>query len=64
MTGDNPIERAFALAQSGQCTDIKELEKQLKREGFTNVLQHLSGPSLRRQINELMARRAEAIEDQ
>lgn len=63
MTGDNPIERAFALARSGQCSDLKELERQLKREGFTNVLQHLSGPSLRRQILDLMSGRPQPIEE-
>jgi Holliday junction resolvase len=35
---------------------MRELEQKLKREGFTNVLSHLSGPSIRRQINDLMAK--------
>jgi hypothetical protein len=56
MTGENPIERAFELARSGECQDMRELEQKLKREGFTNVLSHLSGPSIRRQINDLMAK--------
>ena len=53
MTGDNPLERAFALARSGECKDMRELEQQLKREGFANVLSHLSGPTLRRQLQQL-----------
>jgi hypothetical protein len=63
MTGDNPIERAFALARSGECRDMRELEQRLKREGYTSVLQHLSGPSIRRQVNELMANRPQPAED-
>jgi hypothetical protein len=45
---NNPIERAFALAKSGECRDIRELEQKLRREGFVEVIQHLKGPSIRR----------------
>lgn len=34
MTGDNPLERAFELARSGQCSDLRDREVKLKRVGF------------------------------
>lgn len=63
MNSENPLERAFALARSGECRDMRELEQQLKREGFSNVLSHLSAPTLRRQITGLMTGRPQPIED-
>jgi hypothetical protein len=35
---------------------VAELEKELKREGFTQVSDHLCGPSLRTQLKNLMTR--------
>lgn len=52
------IERAFGLASSGSCSDIRQLEKALCREGFTRVGEHLSGRSLRTQLKALMDREA------
>jgi hypothetical protein len=37
MTDDSIIQRAFGLAASGSFQTVAELEKALKREGFTQV---------------------------
>jgi hypothetical protein len=49
------LERAFDLAGSGSCRTISDLEKQLKREGYSQVAAHLSGLSIRRQLRSLLA---------
>jgi hypothetical protein len=53
------IQRAFSLAESGRFRDVGELEKVLRREGFTQVAEHLSSRSLRTQLKALMAQRPE-----
>lgn len=58
MTEDSLMERAFGLAASGSFRTVAELEKALKREGFTQVSDHLCGPSLRTQLKKLMSRPA------
>lgn len=45
------LERAFALARTGDYPGVSELRAQLKAEGYA-VLQ-LEGPSLLRQLREL-----------
>jgi hypothetical protein len=52
---ENIIERAFQLARSGECRALGDIHAVLKREGFLHVQAHLDGPSLRRQLNSLMA---------
>ena len=54
MSDDRIIQRAFGLAASGSFQTVAELEKALKREGFTQVSDHLCGPSLRTQLKKLM----------
>jgi hypothetical protein len=49
------LERAFELAGSGSCRTISDLEKQLKREGFSQVAAHLSGLSIRKQLRNILA---------
>jgi len=61
----NPIERAFELARSGECKDILDLERRLKRDGYASVSQHLGAPSLRKQLSTMIKQnqiRAEAAE--
>jgi hypothetical protein len=43
-----PLERAFALAKTGEYPGISELRIQLKAEGYSTV--QLEGPSLLRQL--------------
>ncbi|RVT93366.1 hypothetical protein [Sphingomonas crocodyli] len=49
----NIIERAYQLAQSGDCVSMVEIERALSREGFANVLAHMSGPSLRKDLTRM-----------
>jgi len=50
-TRPTPLERAFALARSGDCTGAHEIRKQLKAEGFPT--DQLAGPTLLRQLRDL-----------
>jgi hypothetical protein len=45
MQTPNIIERAFQLARGS--TNIDEIRKTLRREGYSNVDAHLSGASIR-----------------
>jgi hypothetical protein len=45
MQTQNIIERAFQLARGS--TNIDEIRKTLRREGYANVDAHLSGASIR-----------------
>jgi hypothetical protein len=54
MAGECIIQRAFSLAASGSFQSVAEIEKALKREGFSQVSDHLSGPSLRNQLKKLL----------
>lgn len=45
------IERALELARAGE--RIEQIERFLRIEGYSNVLQHLDSPTLRRQIRAL-----------
>lgn len=45
------LERAFALARTGDYASIAEIRAQLKAEGY--AAQQLEGPSLLRQLREL-----------
>jgi hypothetical protein len=58
VTDESIIQRAFGLAASGSFQTVGELERALKREGFSQVSDHLCGPSLRTQLKRLMAQGA------
>lgn len=45
------LERAFALARSGEYAGVAEIRAQLKTEGY--ALHQLEGPSLMRQLRDL-----------
>jgi hypothetical protein len=47
------IERAFELARSGAYESSESITKQLKKERYEAVEQHLSSPSLKRSLREL-----------
>ena len=49
------LERAFALAESGDCHGVDDIRRRLKQEQFSGIDEHLSGSSLRRQLAELCA---------
>ena len=46
------LERAFDLARSGKCHNVMEIALKLKSEGYS--LQHLEGPTLQKQLRDLI----------
>jgi hypothetical protein len=44
------VERAFELARSGRYRHMREIRKQLVREGCEDVDRHLAGTGLRKQL--------------
>ena len=60
MTELTTLERAFALARSGECLTINDIRARLKSERFDQVDAHLAGPAIARQLRTLCveARRA------
>jgi hypothetical protein len=50
----NTIERAYQLAQSGECATIEEIKVVLRREGYS-ASQLASAPTLRRTLRQLCA---------
>lgn len=46
----NIIERAFEVSRDGSCRSMADVRKTLEREGFSNVAQHLSGASIKKQL--------------
>lgn len=47
------LERAYELARSGECLNVDDVAKTLKREGYHDVRSQLSGPKLRRTLNSI-----------
>jgi hypothetical protein len=47
------IERAYALARSGECAGVADIKAKLKREGYGDVAGQLYGPTLQRALREL-----------
>ncbi len=50
MSDTGTVERAFALAASGDCASVEEIRTRLKRDGFSQIGGHLSGLAIRRQL--------------
>ena len=48
-----PLERAFELANSGTCTSVDDVRKQLRAEGYADA--QVTGPALLKQLRELCA---------
>jgi hypothetical protein len=48
------VERAFELARSGACANLKEIRSRLSREGYLDANVQISGPALARQLGELI----------
>lgn len=47
------VERAYELARSGTVRSVDEIRAKLTREGHESVIAHLSGPTLKRDLNRL-----------
>jgi hypothetical protein len=52
VTQLTPLERAFDLARSGDCSCISDLRKRLRDEGYSDA--QIDGPSLTRQLRGLL----------
>lgn len=52
------VERAFQLAESGDCLEIPEIARQLKADQCDNVDAHLSGSLIRKQLREAISEAA------
>jgi hypothetical protein len=50
----NTIERAYQIAKSGRCVELKDVRRQLIREGYEGVEAHFSGSSIKRELNALI----------
>jgi hypothetical protein len=48
-------ERAYQLAQSGDCATVTDIKAQLKREGYWDVTGHLHGASINSSLRKLLA---------
>ncbi|MEO7239907.1 MAG: hypothetical protein ABIW16_00745 [Sphingomicrobium sp.] len=53
MSDPTTLERAFALARSGECINVEDIRRRLRTEHHDSVDAHLSGPSVRKQLLEL-----------
>lgn len=51
------IERAFQLARAGSCHSVNDIRERLLREGYSNVLSHISGMSIKKQLGAILAAR-------
>jgi hypothetical protein len=47
------LERAFALARSGEHSSVNEIRQRLKAERYDQVEGHLAGHSIGRQLRQL-----------
>lgn len=48
------VERAMELARSGSCRNVDDVRRALTREHHDAVLSHLSSPSLKRQLQQMI----------
>jgi hypothetical protein len=46
------VKRAFQLAS--ECSTLDEIRARLKREGYSNVTEHLSGNVIRKDLSKLL----------
>ena len=54
MQTQNIIERAFQLASSGEYGKVEDIRRVLKAERYDGVDQHISGPTIMRQLRSLL----------
>lgn len=58
------VERAFELANSGECRTVGEIEKQLMSEKKEQVQNHLSGPLIRSQLRKACSAASETRKEE
>ncbi|HMI96211.1 MAG TPA: hypothetical protein VK479_06825 [Micropepsaceae bacterium] len=49
------VERAYQLAESGDCATVDDIKSRLQQEGYSSVGQHLAAPTLTRALRRLCA---------
>lgn len=54
------IERAYQLAASGECENLMAIKARLNQEGYSNVIAHLTGPSIQSALRKLCAKAGSA----
>lgn len=52
------LERAFALANAGDCLTVTDIRSQLKREQYESVDAHLAGSVIQKQLKARIALKA------
>lgn len=50
------LERAYQLAESGQCRTVSDVKRRLSEEGFDRVADQLYGPSITNALRDRCAR--------
>ena len=53
MTRPTTLERAFALAESGDYASIVDIRGRLRSEGFEQADAHLAGAAITRQLRDI-----------
>jgi len=53
MAETTTLERAFALARSGECATVNDIRTRLRSERFDQVDAHLAGAAITRQLRDL-----------
>jgi hypothetical protein len=53
MTTPTTLERAFALARSGECANVNDIRQRLRSERYDQVDAHLAGPAIARQLRQI-----------
>ena len=49
------VERAFEIAKSGSCHTLSDVRRQLSVEGYADGAAQTAGPSIKRQLQALIA---------
>ena len=44
------LERAYALAESGECNTVSDIKSRLKAEGYADIAGQLYGPTIQRDL--------------
>ena len=47
------IERAFQLAQSGECRRMADLHARLRKEQYSQIDEHLGGKAIKQQLRDI-----------
>ena len=56
MQRQTTLERAFALAESGEAATVNDIRARLKKEQMESVDAHLAGQTIQKQLRERLAR--------